>query len=350
MGRGKKTLIGCGIGCGVFLLMVLGVAIAFGIWLNSPGELLEPQQLLGADTTVYVEWTLRLEDPGTEGFVLEVVDQIQTIQKEEAEELPPWLRGWVLQSQSRKARKNMLRVFPMVAAWTVRPGATENEDLHLLSASVKNLGHQLIVGDWILGFALGRSEGIEVHRHRDEKIYVLPINKRSQIAAFLRSGHVFVSSDVDTAKIAVDRLAEGGESRREPSDLDRVFASTEGKGPLRGAISNTHGELGRLWHDLDPESAPEELDAVQALSVSGGLQEDGSLTGTLQFHCNDPQRAEALLEPLAQALRERSFFTDIAMETRATRADDRIDVTFRLPELARFLSLERIQRTGSELR
>ena len=65
--RTKRILIGCGAGCGGMILILIALAVGFGMWIQGKGELLEPQRLLGADTTGYLEWTLRLEDPGTEG-------------------------------------------------------------------------------------------------------------------------------------------------------------------------------------------------------------------------------------------------------------------------------------------
>ncbi len=49
--RNKRILIGCAVGCGAMVVLVIGLAVAFGLWIKSPGELLEPQRLLGADTT-----------------------------------------------------------------------------------------------------------------------------------------------------------------------------------------------------------------------------------------------------------------------------------------------------------
>ena len=67
--RSKKILTGCAIGCGGLLRIFIGVCISLYAWINRPGELLEPSVLLGHDTTGYIEWTLSLDDPGTQEFV-----------------------------------------------------------------------------------------------------------------------------------------------------------------------------------------------------------------------------------------------------------------------------------------
>ena len=66
--RTKKILFGCLGGCGFVVLVFVGSCVAFTVWINSPGEVLDPEVLLGSDTTGYAEWKLRLEDPGTAEF------------------------------------------------------------------------------------------------------------------------------------------------------------------------------------------------------------------------------------------------------------------------------------------
>ena len=56
--KGKRVLLGCGLGCGLLLLMGVGSCIGFTAWLNRPGELIEPTHLMAAGTTGYMEWTL----------------------------------------------------------------------------------------------------------------------------------------------------------------------------------------------------------------------------------------------------------------------------------------------------
>ena len=67
--RGKNILIGSLITGGALIVLVIAAAIGFGVWLNRPGELLDPTRLLSSGASGYAEWTLRLDDPGTEGFV-----------------------------------------------------------------------------------------------------------------------------------------------------------------------------------------------------------------------------------------------------------------------------------------
>ena len=328
-------------GCGALIVLAIALAIAFGIWINSPGTLLEPQQLLGADTTGYVEWSLRLEDPGTEGFARLLIEALQTISAEGTDEMPQWLGSWITQRQNKKAQKDILKVFPLVAAWTLQPGNAAEEDLHLTSISVERLGHQLVFGDWVLGLALPRSDRVEVERYRKEKIYRIPINKRMTLTVFLRDGHLFLTSDLATARTAVDRLIEAAGARPEPSELDRLFAQTAGE-PLRGAVTNERGEILRLWRKLipgEPTDAARELwRELRGLSLFGGLRDDGSFAGTLRLHCPDGQWARTHLQPLTAALQTLPELQELRLETSSGVVGDRIDVDFRIPDLTQLLS------------
>jgi hypothetical protein len=79
--RGKSVLFSCLAGCGILALVMISSCVGFVWWLNRPGELLEPSRLRDADTTGYVEWTLRLEDPGTEALVEDIFAAIRQIQE-----------------------------------------------------------------------------------------------------------------------------------------------------------------------------------------------------------------------------------------------------------------------------
>ena len=335
---GKKALIGCAIGCGGLIVFTIAVIAAFSIWLNSPGKLLEPQSLLGSDTRGYVEFRMTLDDPGTEGFVRELIGAMQTIPPDATDELPPWLLNWVANKQAKDTEKKILELFPMVAAWTVQPGSADGEDLHLVTVSIERLGHRMMIGDWIVGLIFGRIDEIRVDRYRNEKIYQLPLNDDDEkLTFFLRGADLFFTSDVDTAHTAVDRLLVPAE-RSGVGNLDGLFERTAGGGPLRGAVSNDRGELLRLWQwlgevtDTPPET--ELWKSLRGLTLAGGPQEDGSLTATLRFHGPDAQWAGRNLPGLTMALEQALSTTKLTPELQARPVGDTIEVDLRIPDLA----------------
>jgi hypothetical protein len=332
----KRWLIGCGIGCLGLIVLVVAAGVGFMMWIQGSGELLEPQTLLGPDTTGHVEWTLTLDDPGTEGFAHALIEAIRAIPPQASEDFPPWMVGWLTQMQRRETERDILELFPLAAAWTVRPGDTPEEDLHLFSVSVQRLGNRLVFGDWIMGWVFPRAEGFAVERYGGERIYQIPVDEERPVSFFLRRGNVFFTSDAETARVAVDRL-QAAEADREPTALDRLFAETEAGGPMRGAIDNGRGEVARLWSWISSgsEAVPDPglWAGLRSLTLSGGLQADGSLSTKLHFACPDARWAEARTPELVAALHDGLDWTGIDLDVRARPVGDRIEVDLQAPEL-----------------
>jgi hypothetical protein len=334
----KRWLIGCGIGCIGLIVLVIAAVVGFGMWIQGSGELLEPQKLLGADTTGHIEWTLQLEDPGTEGFAHALIDAVRAIPPEASEQMPAWMVGWLTRMQSRETERDILDLFPMAAAWTVRPGAVPEDDLHLFSLSVERFGNRLVFGDWLMGWLLPRGNDIGVDRYRGEKIYQIPLRRAGKrVTLFLRGGNVFFTSDGETARIAVDRLIADAAPDREPTALDRLFAETAAGGPMRGAIDNRRGEVHRLWSWISSRSeSPADRrmwTGFRGLALAGGLQADGSLAANLRFVCPDADSAEAYTPDLVQALQDGLAWTDLALDIQARPVGDRIEIDLRAGDL-----------------
>jgi hypothetical protein len=338
---GKKVLIGCALGCGGLIVLVIAVLVSFGIWINRPGDLLEPEKLLGGDTTGHVEWTLRLEDPGTEGFVRAVIGAVQSLQNQSAQELPPWLSGWFGRRQAARTERDILQLFPVVAAWTLRPSDTPDEDLHLFSLSIERLGNRMVFGDWLLGWIVGRDDRTEVERYRGERIYSLPLDRGKRVTFFIRGADIFFTSDAETAHVAVDRLIGSFTPERESIPLDPLFGETEGGGPLRGAITNGRGELLRLWRWISSRTAAGDEDRLwrelRGVTLAGSLNGDGSLAVKLRFVCPDARWAATYAPGIDSALREGLEWTELDLEFETRPAGDRIEVDVRLEDLIGFV-------------
>jgi len=343
--KGKRWLIGCGLGCGGFVLMLIAVVIGFAMWINGPSELLQPETLRGPDTTGYVEWTLTLDDPGTEGFVRELIQALQTMPPDASDELPPFVYNWLVQQQKRGTEKDIKAMFPMVAAWASRGGETEDESLHLFSLSIERLGRRLRFGDLLMGWFLGRADEIDVDKYLDEKIYEIRADKGQWPAFFIRNGNVFFTSDRDTARVAVDRLIASATPDDVPGDLEGLFSETaalDETGPMRGALTNANGELGQLWEWIGTQSEitadPELWKAFGGAALAGGLQADGSLAMTVRFHCPDEAWVETHALDLIMALHDGLAWAGPELGIDARPDGDRIDVHLKVPDLTESLT------------
>ncbi len=329
--RSKRFVIGCGIGCGTLALIGVALVVSFFFWLSRPGDLLEPEALLGSDTIGYAEWTLRLDDPGTQGFVAALIAAVREQQQRGRSPLPPILDRALKNYQLRKTEKDIRRLFPLVAAWTLHPGEAPDEDVHLFSVSITQLGNQLVLLDWILGFAARPGSDLAPYRHGGERIYVG--GDEEVFAFFIRGNDFFFTWDLETATRAVDRIRAPRVEVEETTSLDRLYAGIEHDRTLRCALTNERGEIGRLWRTLAADSgsiAPELLDRIVGLTIGGSLNEHGSLNASFEIVGPDEAWTSAHEQVVVEAIRQVLASTRLEPELTYVRTGTRvrIDVVF----------------------
>jgi hypothetical protein len=334
----RQTLIGCGLGCVVVLVLGIGSCVGFYVWLQRPGELLEPERLLGADTAGYVEWTLRLEDPGTRGFVETLVELQQRQMQRDRAPLPGWIRQFLQRQTRRGSEEDLRELLPLVAAWTVRPGAAPGTDLHVVTLSLKQVGNRMVFLDWILSVTFRMSDKAQSVSYLGETIYQLPAGEDGTITFFIRGNDLFFTSDVETAQQALYRLQVGEPQQQgAATELDRWFDGVRGQA-LRGAVVNERGELTRVLERLTDESfAGEPWSALRAATVSGGLTAEGAFDARVEFHGPDAGWAAAGAEPLAELLRRNLDYARLPVELGARAEGERIVVELRTTDLAALL-------------
>jgi len=104
---------------------------------------------------------------------------------------------------------------------------------------------------------------------------------------FLRSGQIFITSDLATAETAVDRLDRPA-ATEEGAPLLAARVDAAPPLALRGALINARGELERLWDRLGPAAVadlPVGWSAVRAVTVSGGFADDRRLGVRFDVDC-----------------------------------------------------------------
>ncbi len=333
--RGKKVLIGLGIGCGGLILLVVVVIAIFASWVTRPGELLEPETLIGSDTIGFVEWTLSLEDPGTKEFVEGFFDKAEGSSAGQTPlpaELEKILLGW----QKKSNRKKMEQMFPLSLGWTLAPGHEPEEDLHLFSLSLKNAGNRLVFTDWMLGLTLGFSNASEVSKiqYKDENIYQFGMASKT-LVVFLRGNDLFFTYDLDTAYQAVDRLVDPATPAAGATDLQKLFARAPEEQPLRGALTNGRRELFRVWeriavHVEDREALQEMTDQLRGAVLVGSLESDGRLRGKLELLAPDADWALENQEAALRALKQGFEYEGLALEATSRAEGEWIQIEFSL--------------------
>ena len=72
----------------------------------------------------------------------------------------------------------------MVVAWTLHPQQVAQDDLHLVSVNVQNMGNRLAFADWLAGFVLDWSDRSTVHKYQGENIYRFKVDQSDFEPAF----------------------------------------------------------------------------------------------------------------------------------------------------------------------
>lgn len=329
--KNKRILFGCLGGCGLMLLLVVGSCVTFTVWLNTPGEVLEPQVLLGADTSGYVEWTLRLEDPGTAALVESLIEHLDAINRRSNSPLPGGLGEFFSDRQRKGMERDMQKLFPIVVAWTMNTEGRDDE--HLFTVSARGASHQMMLLDWIAGFFIGRVPEIDTVKHARDRIYLLPPREDGHVryALFIRKGIVFVTNGVKPATRALDRITAAAQGGGEPSGIDGLFASLPADSALRGAVGNTDGALLRVLDALslpDEYADPELWADVRGAIVSGKFADGDTFSGAVELVGPDAAWAQASSGTLGTAIETMLGATDVDFELSTAAVQDRVRVSF----------------------
>ena len=339
--KGKNLLIGSLITFGALVALVIAAAIGFGVWLDRPGELLDPTRLLSSNATGYAEWTLRLDDPGTEGFVGLLIEAIQEMPPEVEDSLPPFVQSWVTSVRNDQARRDIEKLFPMVVAWTLHPQQAARDDLHLVSVNVQNMGNRLAFADWLAGFVLDWSDRSTVHKYQGEKIYQFKVDQGDFEPAFFGwRGAVVATSELAMARQAVDQLHQDENTEHDQTELEQLFARTRATDPFRAALTSRHGEVYRLWETIGGGTVenPEHWQELQGVALTGGLRADGSFALLIELVAPDAEFPEAYTEAMARAFRRGLERVPVEFAVQAAVLDDRLLLDVQVRDLVKSLT------------
>lgn len=307
--RGKRALIGCGIGCGAVLLIVIASAIAFTLWIRQPAPPLEPSILLADDTIGYLEWRLRKEDPETEAFLRALIEKTAQIPARADAPLPRWVLDGISSYQVRRNERAMDEILPVVAGWTLRHRADTGRLEQVFLLNLQRIGNRMRFADWVMGFTFGRDEGTaSVEEHGDERIYRIGSDSGRDLTFFIREGSVYFTTNLSSARGLVDHLAsaEGGTG----SDaLTRLLGTIPAEKPLRAAVINGDDAIRRIVGRVSARQSPPDLswDRLESATLWGGFTEDRGFAARLDFNYDNepPEGSGEALAALVGAALER---------------------------------------------
>jgi hypothetical protein len=287
--RANKTLLGCGLGCGGALVLLIGGCFAFQAWLESPGELLAPTAMLDPRATTHVALRLDLADPPTRQLVDQMLAAARRPSDRLRREAPPTVEYLVRWNEERQQR-DLTRLFPITAAWVVWPGEHEAEGVGAVVVSARGMSHQVVFMDWVLGLLAGRVKNLPARLIAGERVYELPIGRGEVIYAFLDPAGVIVCLDLASVAPAAERLAQHratSRATRAPTELERRLAGVPADLPLRGAVVDHRGEIAQLLAWLAPEADRSHWEPswepIEAATVAGRFTGGAGVALTLEL-------------------------------------------------------------------
>ena len=285
------------------LILLVGSCVGFTVWVNSPGEILDPQLVLDPEAAGYVEWQLSLDDPGTE----EIIQAFARLTNRE-DDLPQsrLLRGFFRYNQ-RRQEKEMRKLFPATVVWVpYAQGAGSSGDL--FSVSVARMVNQSRIADWVFTRVASFADEMPTVRYKGELILSVD-EENSQFHAFLHPLGAFWSNRLEVAQRAVDAL-QADALPATNNRLTRELAGLQGPGAIRGVLTNPDGLLVEKLRavavgGLDPDIETA-LSAVEVLALVGGPMEGGDVRLTLDLEVPDEERevVRAAIERLLSELRD----------------------------------------------
>jgi len=326
----RKGVLGClALFAGLALLGV-GSCVGFMVWLNRPGDLLEPRVLLDGETRGYIEWNANLNDPGTRELV-ENLFELQRKMTEQGMSGAPGPLKTLARFNTRRNEKQMMELFPLRAAWTVRGQAGAEE--HLFAISIQELGNRIKFVDWILGLTASRDDDVEVIEYRDERIYRFP---GSDFVMFIRAPDLFFAGEIALAKDAVDRLADAADDRAaaQPSGLAGSLAGVDEANPFRGAILNEQGELTALLRSLVGEDA---LDPFRLMTLGCRFAGERAFECLVDLHPKTTQ-AQVQASRVDSAIQTAIKNSGLPLKAEIQHGEKLVRVTLRIDDLAKLIT------------
>ena len=305
--RAQKTLLGCGLGCGGAIVLLVGGCLAFQAWLKSPGEVLEATAMLDPRATTYVSARLDLADAPTRVFVEGMFAAANRRSEQIRRPHNPLMDFFVSWNQTRQ-RRDLARLFPITAAWVVWPGEHDSESVGAVSVSARGMGHQLIFADWILGLLAGHVKKWPARIIAGERVYELPVERGDRIYAFLDPAGVILCFDLASVAPAAERLRQrraAAAAPRPATALEQRLAGVPADLPLRGVVIDRHGEIAQLLSWLAPDADASEWkqswEPIESATVAGRFIGGAGVALTLDLAVDptaDGRRRELLLADL----------------------------------------------------
>ena len=282
----QRTAIGCAIGCGaLMLLLMIGGALG-GWWAMRPGE----QRPTAAVVSPQATGSFAVADLGADPGVTALIDRFMLeTQRQQQRDMPDWLRQMQqMGAASGGSPSAGLRMFlPRQATISLEP-STEGRDEPAVVAALNPRGLTRV-----LHFVLARGDTL-VGEHRGNDL--LKLGNRTW--GSLVGGTLLVSNEEEALRHGIDRVIDGGAAAAPPPpDLGQPSRAWD----LTGTVDGNETELAKtLWGDEPPPPG------VRRAYLGIDVATSDVTNGRVVVDCDSPEAASGAALALDRRVAERS--------------------------------------------
>ncbi|MEM8960671.1 MAG: hypothetical protein AAGD38_04265 [Acidobacteriota bacterium] len=254
-----KILIGCGIGCGMLIIVSVLAGVMGTAWFMTPGEQIATGEIAGDDSTGMVAARNIGNDPGLNSLFERTLVRMSDIQHEQqAEHMPENLR-WLndMSAQQNQNTAGMRMMMPKEATLAFEPGPDGDPDF-VLGLNLRMMARPLrMLMTWA-----AKQEG-QLLDYRGRKIIV---DNDDDVVISFADNTMIISGSREALERALDRVIDGPPPGATPGLYRAIIP--EGNWDITGGFDNTDGRFdGFLLTEVDDDIRS--LPGVQNASAIG---------------------------------------------------------------------------------
>ncbi len=292
-----KWAIGCAIGCGALVLLVVIAAGVGSWWAVRPGK----QHATAAVVSPQTSGTFAVGDLGSDPGVTALIDNfMREAQRQQNRDAPDWVRQMQQMSAASGSPSTGLRMFlPRQATVSLEP-STQGRDDPAVVAALNPRGFTRV-----LHFFLARGDTL-VGKHRGHDVLKLDDNAWGSLVG----GTLLVANEEQALHRGIDRFLDGGAAAA-PPPVNLGLPSRPWD--LTGSIDEREYGFARLlWDGEEPPIG------VQRAALGIDVATSDRTTGRVALDCESAEAAAAALVALDRRVAERAQrLAERGMELRA---------------------------------
>ncbi len=292
----NKILIGCGVGCGLLLLVAIIAGGIASVWFFKPGEQIATERIIGEESIGVARAGELAEDPGTQELLGHVMRRLDEIDRATQEAMTPDSMQWINHFRNEPNAQDLNIMIPWDVTFTLERVQDKDEVAIIAALNFRTFVRPIAA---MFSFA-AKQEADSLHRvYNGFDVYEL--EKDEGLVSWVDSTLLFATS-AEALERALDRVASnatvGGVSEPPSSQVD-----LEGAWDLTGRLRNDGGLLVDWFNGMGDQttelpSASENLELQFGIDIATG----SLVRSQILLEARDTAEAEAWQAVLVERL------------------------------------------------